>query len=45
MAETCTNTGFEDMVHIIRIIWTARIQEEYGYFGMPGRWKEMETSC
>ena len=28
MAETCINTGFEDMVHIRYIIWTARIMEE-----------------
>jgi len=44
MAETCINTGFADMVHIIYIIWTARIMEEYGYFRMSGRWKEMEAN-
>lgn len=45
IAETCINTEFADMVHIIYIIWTARIMEEYGYFRMPGHWKEMETNC
>ena len=34
MAETCINTGFADMVRIIHIIRTIRIQEEYGYFGI-----------